>query len=106
MVVHVARAAVHLDRQIRVADRGLGGVQLGDRGLGGARLARVLEPAGLPHEPAGGLGVHHHVRDHRLHELECADRATELLALLRILNRRVHTTLRDPNAAGRDAVAA
>ena len=97
---------MHLDRQIRVADRGLGGVQLGDRGLGGARLARVLEPAGLPHEPASGLRVHHHVRDHRLHELERADRATELLALLRILHGRVHAALRDPNATGRHAVAA
>ena len=33
------------------------------------------------HQPAGGVGVHHHVGDHLLHELEGGYRPVELLAL-------------------------
>ena len=58
------------------------------------------------HEHAGRVGVDHHLRDQLLHELEARDRAVELLALLRVLDRLVHAALADPDAAGRDAVAA
>ena len=52
------------------------------------------------------LGLHDHVRDHLLHELERGDRAVELRALLGVRHRRVQRGLADPHAAGRHAVAA
>ena len=52
-----------------------------------------------------GLGVHHHVGDHRLHELEGGDRAAELLALLGVGHGRVHAALADAHAAGGHAEA-
>jgi len=66
--------------------RRLGGIELGDRRLGGVGLARVLEEAGPPDQHPGGLGVHHHVGDHRLDELEAGEGDSELLALLRVVD--------------------
>src|SRR3954463_1879954 len=106
VVVDVTGSAVHLDGEVRVAHGGLGGEQLGDGGLGGARTPGVLQPAGAPYERAGGLGIDRHVGDHLLHELEARDRAAELLALLRVGDRRAHAALADPDAARGDAVAA
>src|SRR3954468_24473274 len=106
VVVDVAGAAVDLDREVRVADGGLGGEQLRNRRLGGTGPPGVLQPAGAPHEGTRGLGVDGHVGDHLLNELEARDRPAELLALLRVVDRRGHAALADPDAAGRDAVAA
>ena len=97
---------MHLDREVCAAYCRLGGVQLGHRRLGGVRLARVLQPAGPPHQCAGGVAVEDHVGDHLLHELERRERAIELLTLLRVGDRRVDASLADAHAARRDAEAA
>ena len=66
----------------------------------------VLQVAGAPDQQPGRVGVDDHLGDQLLHELEARDRAVELPALLRVLDRLVHAALGDPDAAGRDAVAA
>src|SRR4051794_4122815 len=106
VVVHVARAAVDLDRLVGAALRRLGGVELGDRGLRGRGPASILEEAGAPHEHPRRVGLDPHLGDHRLHELERADRPPELLPLLGVGDGGVERALADADAARRDGVAA
>ena len=106
VVVDVARPAVDLDREVRAVLRRLGRVELRDRRLGGRRAALVLEEAGAVDEHPRGVGLHAHVGDHRLHELERRDRAPELLALLGVGDRGVERALADADAARGDRVAA
>src|SRR5579872_3186679 len=65
VVVHVARAAVDLDREVRALKRGLRRVELRDRGLERVRKPLVLQPAGAPDEHPRGIRLEHHVGDHR-----------------------------------------
>src|SRR3954468_9524304 len=106
VVVGVARAAVQLDRLVGAVLRGLGRVELGDRGLRGRRPALVLEEPGAPHEHPRRVRLDPHLRDHRLHELEGADRPPELLALLGVGDGGVERALADAHAPRRDGVAA
>ena len=69
-------------------------------------LPRVLQPAAFHTSARRGLGLHHHVGDQLLHELEGGERAAELLALLGVGHRRVHAALADAHAARGHAEAA
>src|SRR5215212_696597 len=106
MVVDVARAAVDLDRLMGAVLRGLGRVELGDRGLRGRGPAFVLEEPGAPDEHPRRVRLDPHLGDHRLHELEGADRPPELLALLGVGDGGVERALADAHAPRRDGVAA
>src|SRR5690348_7265249 len=53
--LHVAVAAVDLDRLVRDPRRGLGGVQLGHRRLAPERALRVAHPRGAADEQARAL---------------------------------------------------
>ena len=69
-------------------------------------LPCVLEQPGAADQHPRRVALHDHVGDHLLDELEAGDRDAELLALLRVGDRRVDAALADPDAAGGDAVAA
>ena len=61
--------------------------------------ALVLEPGGPPDEAAGRLDLGRHVGDHERDALERADRPAELLARLRVRDRRVEGGLGEPTAS-------
>src|SRR6266511_3054231 len=95
-LVHVAVAAVHLDRLARGGHRRLRGVQLGDRGQPAERLAggqRGGRP--LPGQP-GGVGPQLHVGDLEGDRLEGGDRLAEGLPLPRVLHAFVDAALAQP----------
>ena len=107
VVVDVARAAVDLDRGVGAArPPPRSRTAWRSRSPSCSGLPGVLEEAGAPDEHPRGVGLHHHVGDHRLHELEAGDRPAELLALLGVAHRGVDAALADADAAGGDAVAA
>src|SRR5918911_4558162 len=83
-LLHVAVAAVDLERPVRDAVRELAGVELRHRRLLGERAARVLEPRRLVDEIAAGLDLRGQVREPELDGLELGDRPTELAPLLRV----------------------
>jgi hypothetical protein len=85
----VADAAVHLDVQLRAEREG----RQRERARDGRREVglRVVEvgACGAPGAAGGLLGGDEHVRAELLHRAEGADRAAELLALLRVLGRHL-----------------
>ena len=86
-----------LDRVVRDARADLRGEQLGLRRDEPEVAALVLEPGGSPDEAARRLDLGRHVGDHERHALERADRPAELLARLRVRDRRVERALGDPD---------
>ena len=87
-----------------VPEQHLGGLQsvllphLGAAAVG-ADPVLVLQEARAIDEHPRRVGLHAHVGDHRLHELERRDRAAELLALLGVGDRGVQRPLADAHAA-------
>src|SRR6266542_2560224 len=84
VLVHVAVAAVDLERPVDGAVRELAGVELRHCGLARERLPLVLQPRRLVDEVAPGLDLGCHVHELELNRLEARDRLSELLALLRV----------------------
>src|SRR5258706_3511458 len=88
-VLEVSRAAVDLHGLARAEVRGARREQLRGRRLAGVRAALVLQPRRAEDAELGGVEARRHVGDLELDGLEGRDRAAELLALLRVLHRRV-----------------
>src|SRR5579864_5380503 len=65
----VAVRAVHLDREVRRAERRLGRMPLRERGLARVPKSFVLHPRRLHHEQLRRLVAEHHLGDHVLDEL-------------------------------------
>ena len=58
---------------------------------------RVLHPRRVVRQPARGLNLHLHVRDHPLNRLELRERFPKRLALLRVLDGFFERALRHPH---------
>src|SRR6185503_1247717 len=105
-LARIAVPAVHLDRELRDAQAGLGREELRLRGLEHGLVAAFDRRGGsVGHQPTR-LREIGHFRDHRLHELEGADRLAELLALFRVADRCVERRPREPDGGEGDCAAA
>src|SRR5260221_9005054 len=107
VLLHVAVAAVDLNRLVGDPGRRLAGVELGHRRLARERTPAVLEPGGALEQEPRRLQAPLHLGELELHRLDPRDRTAERLALLgvphRLLERRAHHADRlggHPDAAG------
>src|SRR5207302_8825866 len=106
VLLHVAVAAVDLERPVRDAVRQLARVELRHRGFLRERAALVLEPRRLVDEIAPRLDLRGHVRESELDGLELDDRLAELASLLRVALGEVVRALREADGHRRDRGAA
>jgi hypothetical protein len=94
VLLHVAVAAMDLDRLVRHPGRGLAGVELRHRRLARVGLAGVLEPCRALDQEPRALDAALHLRELELHRLDLRERLAERLAQLgvahRLLERRGH----------------
>src|SRR6202041_68469 len=97
----VAVAAMHLHRFACDPLSHLGGECFREAGLVVASLARIFFGGGEVAKLARRLDLDRHVRELVPNHLEVADRLSELLAILRVLDRAFERRLRDADAAGR-----
>src|SRR5262249_58431597 len=81
----IAVRTVHLDREVRRAERALGRMPLRERRLARVAQALIFHPRRLHDEQLRRLVAEHHLGDHVLDELVLADRLPERLALARVL---------------------
>src|SRR5689334_12587477 len=95
VVLGVAVAAVYLDGLLADLDGDLRGVELRHRGLHRRLPTRVLQRGGAVGQEARGLYLRRHVGKLELDGLEVRDWLAELLALLRVPDRRLVGPLRD-----------
>src|SRR5262245_18290923 len=101
-LLHVAEAAVDLERGVRDAVRELARVELRHRGLSGERASLILEPRSLVDEGAPGLDLRRHVAEPEADRRECGDRLAELLALPCVRECDVVGALGEPDPHRRD----
>src|SRR5712691_8438095 len=95
-VPDVAVPAADLDRLLGDLDRDLAGLQLRHRALGLLELAAVPTfPERPPDERPRGLDLGRHVREHERDRLVFDQRPAELLALLRVLQRKLESRASD-----------
>ncbi len=92
-LLHEAGPAEDLGRRPGRRDRRLGGVELGHRRLLAERLTRVLAPGGLVGQGAGVLDRHREVGQCEGDRLEPADRPSEGVPLLGVVERVVEARL-------------
>src|SRR5262245_6789954 len=83
-LLHVAEAAVDLERRVRNPVRELPGVELRHRRFARERPSLILEPCCLEDERTAGLDLRGHVRELEADRLEGRDPLAELLSLLRV----------------------
>ena len=102
----VAVRAVHLDREVRRAERRLGCVPLRERRLARVPDALVLHPRGLEDEELRRLVAEDHLGEHVLDELVLPDRLTERLALACVLDRPLEARPDDAARSCSDGEAA
>ena len=96
-------AAEGLDRVVGDRVRGVGRARLGHvRGQGQRLRVRVGAPRRVVRQRAGLLDVPEHLGESVRDRLIGADRAPELLALLRVFDRHVERPLGDTDELGRD----
>src|SRR5260370_3918039 len=89
-VPDVAVPATDLDRLLRDLDRDLAGLQLRHRALSLLELATIATfPQRPPDERPRGLDLGRHVREHERDRLFLDQRPAELLALRRVLQRKL-----------------
>src|SRR5712691_4830820 len=106
VLLHETVAAVDLQRRVCGAVREQAGVELRLCGGEAEVLALILQPRGAVDELAPRLYLRRHVGERELHRLELRDRPAELLALLRVRERKVVRALCEPDAHRRDGDAA
>src|SRR6202162_4215634 len=95
-VADVAVAPADLDRLLGDLDGDLAGLELRHRTLGLLELAAVATfPQRAPDERASGPDLGRHVREHEGDRFVFDQRATELLALLRVGKRELKRRARD-----------
>src|SRR5664280_591236 len=100
---HVAVTAQDLDRLFGDLDRRLARVELGHRALTvKERLAGRGHPRRTPHQKARRVDVHFHVGELERDPLVLDDGATELLALLRVVERELVRRARDAERLSAD----
>src|SRR5579863_3281662 len=103
ILVHEPVAAVDLHGRVRAAPRHLTRKEL-CHGCGLRKIASLIFlPRGLQHRGPSEVDLHRHVDQLELHRLEIGYRPAELLAVLRVLGRRVVACLRE--ADGESAYA-
>src|SRR5213593_2132865 len=102
-VADVAVAAADLDRLLGDLDRHLAGLQLRHRALRLLELAAVTAlPQRPPYQCSRGLDLGRHVGEHERDRLVLDQRASELLALLGVLQGELERRPRDAERLGSD----
>src|SRR5207253_1729041 len=100
-VADVAVAAADLDRLLGDLHRHLAGLELRHRAFGLGELATVAAfPQGPPDQRAGGLDLGRHVGEHEGDRLVLDQGASELLALLRVLQGELEGSASDAERLG------